>query len=162
MTKKSATTNSAPALVNELLQTNKVKKVVITAEYSNSARFSKMKEINDFYCDTGTLDLVELMDELSSGARKLFIRVKRSYNYKTGTAHLPTTGMSKGQINKRAIYFKELAEYSLVKKVPCTKITNIDGIECKYPSNTYMISPEYFPPKYDDLILKLHHLWNQL
>ena len=162
MTKKSATTNSAPALVNQLLQTNKVKKVTITAEYSNSARFSKMKEINDFYCDTGTLDLVEVLDEISSGARKFFIQVKRSYNYKTGTAHLTTAGMSKGQVNKRAIYLKELTQHSLVKKVPCTGIKNLDEIECKYSSNTYMISPHYFPPRYDDLFLKLHHLWNQL
>ena len=162
MTKNSTTSNNAPALVNQLLNTNKVKKVIVTAEYSNSTRFTKMKEINDFYCDTGSLDLIEIMGELSSGAKKLFIQIKRSYNYKTGTAHLPTTGMSKGQINKRAINFKELVQWDLVKKVPCTGIKNLDKIECKYPSNTYMISPEYLLPRYDDLVLKLHHLWSQL
>lgn len=162
MTKISSTSNDAPNLVTKLLSQPKVKRVLITAEHNRSRQFTMMKQINDFHNNTETLDLIELMDEISSGARKLFIQAKQAYNYKTGTSHLPTNTLSKGQINKRATYAKELAQHGLLKKVPCTGITNLDGIEYKHKANTYMISPYFIIPRYDDLSVKLHHLWSQL
>ena len=162
MTNNSSTSNETQKLIAKLINSPGVREVNVKPVYSNSHPFTKVFQMNDLYSKSEQLDLIELMDELSSGARKLFIQAKNNYNYKTGTSYLPTTNLTRGQINKRGMYVKELKEYDLLKKVPCTGIKNLDGVEYKHKANTFMISPHYIIPRYEDISQKLFHLWSQL
>lgn len=107
-------------------------------------------------------DLLDLLGDLSKGARDLFLEIKRNMSFITYTATLPNKGLTQSQKNKRTQAIQELerTSSSLARRVPQSGLTNIGGTELRHKPSTFMLSPRYlFPnPAHQDEIMQV---WNQ-
>ena len=107
-------------------------------------------------------DLLDLLGNLSKGARDLFLNVKRKMDFVTYTATLSNKNLTQSQKNKRSQAIQELEStgYGLAQRVPQSGLTNVAGIELRFKPSTFILSPEYiFPnPKHSEEIV---NNWNQ-
>lgn len=130
--------------------------------FPSRKRFTSISPITTELSYRREPDLLDLMGELSKGARDLFLDIKRNMNFRTHLAVLPTKELTRSQINKRSVFIKELekAGKGLACRVPTRGITNLDGVEQRYRRSTFMLSPEYiFPGRHFEE--QINWIWEQ-
>lgn len=125
-------------------------------------RFTRIPLITTKNSRHQTPDLLDLMGQLSKGARDLFLAIKCGMDYRNHLAWLPNSDLKPSQRNLRSRAIKELETIAagLACRVPTSGITNLNGIEQRFRPSTYMISPHFlFPaPKYEE---EIHEIWKQ-
>jgi hypothetical protein len=124
--------------------------------------FSRTRPINMLYDDpTIKPDLVDLMGQLDKGSTALFVQIKQNTNPRTGVAYLDPKDMSRGQLNNRSKYFKELRALDMVRRVPVTGLQSCTGLDLAFRKHTFMIHPQLIYPisTFED---EIRHLWSQL
>lgn len=130
--------------------------------YSDGKRFTSISPIRTAGSRDATPDLLDLLGELSKGARDLFLEIKRNMDYRTHIAVLPNKHLSRSQINKRSGAIRELEEAGtgMAYRVPTSGIENTNDIEQRFRPSTFMLSPNYIYPgkKYKYEIM---HIWHQ-
>lgn len=70
--------------------------------YKTQRRYTSIATIRMANNQVTEPDLLDLLGELSKGARDLFLDIKRAMKYQTHTAELPNKGLNQSQINKRS------------------------------------------------------------
>ena len=124
----------------EIRKVHKRKKV-----FSMTHRFN-VADNSPLGVDDNALDILDLIDQLSTGARKLFIEIKLGMSWRTNIAILPATELTKGQVNKRSQYSKELLTIGLARKVKCSELVNSEGRIVQLDKGAYMVNPTYMIP----------------
>jgi len=107
-------------------------------------------------------DLLDLLGDLSKGARDLFLHIKTNMNFTTYLAVLPNHELTQSQINKRSQAIQELECMGdgLALRVPTSGMKNCGGLELRFKPSTFILSPEYLYPnhKYRD---EIENIWRQ-
>lgn len=125
-------------------------------------RFTSIAPIKTMNNGITEPDLLDLLGELSKGARDLYLDIKRGMNFKTHTARLSNKGLTQSQINRRSKAIKELeaSGRGLACRVPTRGIENLNQIELRHKPSTFMLSPEYIYPG-KRFAGEIHHIWRQ-
>lgn len=124
--------------------------------------FTSISPIRTSYTLDWDPDILDLLGDISKGARDLFLEIKRHMNFATYIAVLPNQELTQSQINKRSQAIQELEStgYGLARRVPQSGLTNIAGHDFRFKPSTFILSPEYiYPsPKFED---EIKNVWNQ-
>jgi hypothetical protein len=107
-------------------------------------------------------DLLDLLGDLSKGARDLFLEIKRNMNFVTYLATLPNQGLSQSKLNNRTKAIQELERTGngLAFRVPTSGLKNVAGLELRLKPSTFILSPEYLFPN-PDHEEEMTYIWNQ-
>jgi hypothetical protein len=107
-------------------------------------------------------DLLDLLGNLSKGARDLFLKIKKNMDFVTYIAILPNKDLTQSQMSKRSQAIQELERIGsgLAQRVPQSGLTNVAGIDLRYKPSTFILSPEYIfsNPAHSEEIV---NVWNQ-
>jgi hypothetical protein len=132
----------------------------ILPNYSSSGKFTRMKQINSLNHQTDTPDLLDLLGSMSKGARDLFLIIKNSYNWRTGTSLVDTEGLTRGQKVNRVKHLNELYGLTLLAKVPAGETHYPSGSSHTFKANTFIINPDYILPA-EAVANEVYFLWKR-
>jgi len=119
-------------------------------------------QLNTLNNQNDSPDILDVMGLLSKGARDLFLKIKNQMNYRTNVATLRSENLTKGQLNKRSAYYKELITFDLVCRLPATGIIDIDDeTQLMYSKHTYIVSPFFILPPHE-YVPRIKHIWSQV
>jgi hypothetical protein len=118
----------------------------ILPNFTQSGKFTRMKQINSLNHRSGEPDLLDLMGSMSKGARDLFLQMKNAYNWRTGISQVDTEGLSRGQKVNRVKHLNELYGLGIASKVPAGETNYPSGASHTFKANTFIINPAYLLP----------------
>lgn len=124
--------------------------------------FSKIGRLNTLREATDQPDLLDLLASMSKGARDLLVHLKNHMNTSNNVARITSEGLSKGQINKRSCYARELSDLGIIRKLPSTGIKDLEDNELRFSAVSFILSPAFFVPSSKEQGERIDHIWHQV
>lgn len=109
----------------------------------------------------GDIDVVDLLEDVSHPAFKMYIRLRKLRNTKNNLATLPAAE-SRSETVTQSRSLKELIEGDFIRKVPVKALKSPEGFEITVPKRTYIINPIHLLPRDNTDFTTGHDYWDQL
>ncbi len=103
-------------------------------------------------------DILELFEELTPKAMRLFNTIKQNTSYKNNVSYVPPEKTPFIHETNRNKFVKELTVRMLVKKVPVSKGKELNFV---VPKHCYVMNPDIIQPP-NEFLERTQEIWNNV